>query len=467
MNSHSIVDLTALEQAALVRSGDLSSEELVRFYLDRIARHESGPQPLGAFVQVLGARALREARVKDRARRGGQPLPPFHGVPIGIKDLNLVAGARSRFGSRAWRYLWSPLDDRTVAQLRRGGFVILGKLATSEFGAMPVTETDLHPPARNPWDPMCSPGGSSGGSGAAVAAGLLPLAQGSDGGGSVRLPSSFCGLYGIKPSRGRLQNAFGIPDRNILYTDGPLARTVGDAAAMLDVMAGVSVGKPHWAPPPPRPFAQLALERSGPLRIRFATESKLTRTDPEVSAAVLRGVRALEALGHQVEEAELPEGTIAEFLPLWQRLISGVPLVRRSLLQPITRWLAEEGSKHDARAMGALYQTLRDRFLNWFGDADLWVTPTSPHPPPLLGAYANRPPREAFFEAAELGVFTAPFNITGQPAASVPIGFTGKGLPIGLQLAGRPLADATVLQVSRQLEEALPWRDRKSPAWQR
>ena len=154
------------------------------------------------------------------------------------------------------------MDDHTTAALRRGGFVILGKLATSELGAMPVTEPDIHPPTRNPWNLWHTPGGSSGGSGAAVAGGLLPIAQGSDGAGSIRIPSAFCHLYGIKPSRGRVPNAFGKPDRDILYTCGPIARSVEDAAAMLDVLAGLDGGRPHWAPPPPRPYRALLAEQA-------------------------------------------------------------------------------------------------------------------------------------------------------------------------------------------------------------
>lgn len=452
-----LLDLTALEQAALIRDGSLSSEELTRLYLERIA---AGNARVGAFVQVIGRRALRTARRKDRERRAGGPLPPFHGVPIGIKDVNLVRGTFTRYGSRALRWVFAPVDDRTTAALRRGGLVVLGKLATSELGAMPVTEPDIHPPARNPWDPAYTPGGSSGGSGAAVAAGLLPLAQGNDGAGSIRIPASFCGLFGLKPSRGRVANAYGFADRKILYTCGPLARTVEDAAAMLDVLAGLSVGAPHWAPPPPRPFQALLREPVPRLRIRCTLRSPIAPTDPEVEAAVRRALAVLEGLGHHVEEAPAPEASVEEFLPLWQQLIGAFPLPSFKRTQPTTRWLGEAGRRLAAPEVAALHARLHARFLTWCGDADLLVTPTVPVPPPRVGAFAGKPAAQAFHEAAALGVFTAAFNVTGQPAASVPAGLSAQGLPIGVQLAGPPLADARVLQVARQLEQALPWRRR-------
>lgn len=451
-------DLPALEQARLIRERALSSEELVRLYLERIARLD--PE-LAAFVEVVGRRALLAARWKDARRRRRAALPPFWGVPIGIKDLNVVRGVRTRWGSRAMPHLLLPFDDYNVAQLRRGGFVILGKLSTSELGAMPVTEPDIHPPTRNPWDTSRSAGGSSGGSGAAVAAGLLPIAQGSDGAGSIRIPAAFCHLFGFKPSRGRVRNQFGMPDKQVLYTSGPLAHTVDDAAAMLDVMAGLVDGRPHWAPPPAQPFAILARQPPRRMRIKLTTRSPLATTHPEIAAAVRSAAGRLAELGHDVEEGATPDGTLEEFLPLWQFLTAQMPLVRLARAQPITRWLAEPGRKLRGRDVRALHAELEARLLPALEAPDLWVTPTVPQPAPPIAAYADRPPAEAFADAAQFGAFTAVFNITGQPAASVPIGLTRDGLPIGLQIAGRRLADADVLQVARQLEAALPWRQRR------
>ncbi len=328
---------------------------------------------------------------------------------------------------------------------------------------MPVVETDTHPPTRNPWNPRHTAGGSSGGSGAAVSAGLLPIAHGSDGGGSIRIPSALCHLYGIKPSRGRVRNAFGKPDRDILYTCGPIARSVEDAAAMLDVMAGLDGGKPHWAPAPRRSYRALLAEPLKPLRIRFATKNPLAETHPEIAAAVEGAARLLGELGHHVEEGALPEATLEEFLPLWQHVVADVPFVRWSRAQPVTRWLADVGRGLEAEKVRALRRELAARILRMYDDVDVWLTPTVAVSPPEVGKYAGLAPKEAFGAAAELRAFTAAFNITGQPAASVPLGVTREGLPMGLQVAGRELADEVVLAVSRQLEIAAPWRERRAP----
>jgi amidase len=460
MSWNDVLAATALEQASMIRARSISSEELVRLYLGRIARMNPG---LNAFVTCFERRALADARAKDRLVRAGATLPTFHGVPVGIKDLNFVRFSWTRMGSRATPPIFSPFDDNTTASLRRAGFVILGKLATSELGAMPVVEPDTHAPTRNPWSPRHTAGGSSGGSGAAVAAGLLPIAQGSDGGGSIRIPSALCHLYGIKPSRGRVANSVGKDDGDILYTCGPIARSVEDAAAMLDVMAGLDGGRPHWAPAPHKTYRALLAAPLGPLRIRFTTKSPLVETHPEIAAAVEGAARLLGELGHHVEEGTLPEGTLEEFLPLWQHVVADMPLVRWSRAQAVTRWLAEAGGTLDGEKVRALRRKIAARHLRAYNEVDVWLTPTVAIPSPEVGAFARLPPAEAFRGAAELGAFTASFNITGQPAASVPLGLTREGLPMGLQIAGRELADDVVLAVSRQLEVAAPWRGRRAP----
>ncbi len=459
-STEQIAAASALEQAAALRRRQLSSVELVRSVLDRIAAADG---ELHAFVAVWAERALRQARAKDRALARGGPLPPFCGVPIAIKDLNFVRGGWTRMGSRGFRF-WSPLDDRATAQLRRGGFVIVGKLATSELGAMPVTEPDIHPPTRNPWQLGHSAGGSSGGSAAAVAAGLLPVAHGSDGAGSIRIPSSFCHLVGLKPSRGRLANAFGLNDRELLYTDGALTRTVADAAALLDLQAGVSVGRRHWAPLPPRPFSVLYREPPPPLLVRLVIRSSFGAVDPEVEQAVRGVAQTLVELGHRVEEQPPLHAELAEFLPLWQHQVAQVPFVRWSKVQPVTAWLAGAGRRVRRTQVIALRRRLSARLFGWFGDADLLLTPTTPTPAPPLGAFASLPPAEAFAAAAPLGAFTALANITGQPAISIPAGLSAAGLPLGAQLIGRTFAEAQLLAVAGQLEVAMPWAGRHPQA---
>jgi amidase len=459
-----ILEASALEQADLIRRGEISSEELTMLYLDRIA--VENPR-VNAFVQVLEKTVLADARAIDKRARSTSAsdakAEPFLGVPIGIKDLNPVRGSFTRFGSRAFERLYTPFDDATTARLRRGGFVVIGKTSTSELGSLPVTEPDIHPPTRNPWDLDVTPGGSSGGAGAAVAARMIPIAQGSDAAGSIRIPSSLCLLFGHKPSRGRVENSYGHDDRTIIYSCGPLARTVDDAAAMLDVMSGITMGEPHWAPPPPHPFAELARRAPHRLRIRFTTKSSLAETHPEVAEAVRRVARTLEKLGHSLEEGAMLEGDIEEFLPVWQQMAAQAPVHDWALTQPVTRWLGEQGKGVKQADIERLTAKMEAQVLAWFGDADVWLTPTVAVEPERIGAWRDLTPPEAFARAAKMGVFTAPFNVSGQPAASVPAGLTRAGHPIGVQIAGRPLDDATVLRLARQIEQETPWIQLRPP----
>jgi amidase len=458
----------ATEQARLLRRRELSALELIDAALTRIAR--DNPR-LWAFVEVHDGRARRAAQAKDReiaqAHRRGRvdALSPFCGVPTAVKDLNFVRGSRTRFGSRSFPRLWSPVDDHTVAQLRRGGFVILGKLATSEFGALPVTEPDIHPPTRNPWQPGFSAGGSSGGSGCAVSSGMIAVAQGSDGAGSIRIPAAFCGIYGLKPSRGRVANAYGAPDRTLLYTCGPFARCVDDAAAMLDVMAGISVGHPHWLPRPPASFAELAKRPPTRLRVKLATVSPDgSPVHPEWVAATLAAGELLRAAGHEVVASPMSSGTVDEFIPLYQHMLASVPGAKLSVLQPATRWLVEHGREVPVGQARKIFAALSHRVHAWVGDADLVLTPTVVGPPPAVGAWASLDGEAAFRAAAVYGAFTALFNLSGQPGASVPVGMSTEGFPIGVQVVGRETRDDWVLAVSRQLEEGFPRKERVAPS---
>lgn len=435
--------MSALDQARLIRERKLSSSELVRLYLGRIARHDPA---LGSFVQVIEEMALARARKLDAMPMEGRAR--FHGVPTGIKDLNLARGTFTRMGSKAFRYLFSPIDDITTAAIRRAGFVILGKLATSELGAMPVTEPDIHHPTRNPWNRAHTSGGSSGGSGAAVAGGLLPIAQASDGAGSIRIPASLCGLVGHKASRNSIPNDYGRIDPVGMITIGPIGRSVDDVAAMLDVLAERDS------------FLPASLKPVGRLKVRFTTTSPLGQCTPQIAATVHDVVKKLEGLGHHVEEGSPPEGNIEEVLPIWQRQIARIPLVRDSSLQPVTRWLRETGRHVPDDEVLRRARALAKRVLTWFGDVDIWVTPTLPIPPPRVGQWQGLGPEETFKAAAVMGAFTALFNLTGQPAVSVPAGISSEGLPIGVQIVGRVGSDGLVLAVARQLEQQLKWTER-------
>jgi amidase len=443
-----LLELTALEQAARIRAREVSSVELVRLYLDRIEALNPG---LSAFVRVHRRRALAQARRKDaELRRGAESLPPFHGVPTAMKDLNFVRGSVSRFGSRA---VWipSPVDCHSTASVRLGGFVIVGKTATSELGAMPVTEPDIHPPTRNPWDTERTSGGSSGGAGAAVAAAMLPIAHGSDGAGSVRIPAALNQLYGFKATRGRVANAYGLRDPDILYSCGPLARSVEDAAALLDVLARVDEFRRALREPAPRG-----------LRIGVLTHSRLAPTHPEIAEAVRRVAKQLESLGHTLDELRAPEGSVDEFLPVYQRQVRQALLPWR--LQPVPRWLRDAGKGVSAQSAKSIQHGLAKRILDTMRDFDLCLTPTVPVETPRVGAFAGLPAPEAFARAAQLGVYTATSNISGAPSASIPMGRMAGRWPMGAHLIGRVGDDALVLRVSRQLEEAMPWRTDWAPA---
>lgn len=430
-----LLDAGPVALATALRRREVGSEELVRSYLARIERHD--PR-LGAFVALWAQDALADARHKD-ARPGDAP---FWGVPIGIKDLNFVRGRVTRMGTRALPPLWSPVDDRTVTRLRRAGFVLMGKTATSEVGAMPVTEPDGRPPSRNPWDLARTPGGSSGGSAAAVAGGLLPVGHGSDGGGSIRIPASFCGLVGLKAGRGVVANAFGDDRPDLLYTCGVLTRDVADTAALLDVLATAPL-------PPPR---------TGPLRIRVVLDVPFVPTDPGVRAEVLAVAEALAGMGHAVEEAPGPVGDLDEFLPVWQRLVGTFWFLPWARTQPPTRWLGQSARGLPKGLAVARQAELTARWLAWQEGCDVLLTPTVAVPPPPVGSYAGPDGEAAFRAAAALAAFTAPFNVTGQPAISVPAGLHPTlGVPVGVQFVGPHGGEATLLALARSVEEARPW----------
>jgi amidase len=425
---------SALELAARLRRRELSSVELVRHCLGAIRR--ANPD-LGSFVAVAEARALREAAGADRRLARGDRAP-FLGVPTAIKDIEHVRGHATRMGSRAFRWLYAPLDGGTARACRRAGFVLLGKVATSELAILPIIDD---PPARNPHDRARYAGGSSGGSAAAVAANLIPIAPGSDGGGSIRIPASFCGLVGWKTSRGALASPFGPFDPVGISVLGPIARTARDAAALGDVLAGQAR------------YAGACDDRVPPLRVRVLAASPLVAVDPEVAAATIAVARRLAAAGHAVDDAPPVDGELDEFLPIMAYMVARVPLLpgmaRR--LQASTRWLHGVGRTVTRQACAAAGARLGHRVRAWFGDADVAVTPTVGVLPPRVGAFAGLTGEATFRAAAALGAFTAPFNVSGQPAISIPAGRSRDGVPIGVQLVGRPGADRLLLALAEQL----------------
>jgi len=454
--------LPATEQAALVSTGEVAPVELVEAYLERIERLD--PE-LRAYITVRAEEALAEARAPAPEDPG-----PFHGVPIALKDLDSTAGTRTTFGSRAFADYVPQLDLAHVRRLKAAGFIVLGKTATPEFGTTAFTESEVGGVTRNPWDTSRTVGGSSGGGGAALAAGLTPIAQGSDGGGSIRIPASCCGVFGLKPSRGRISSAPFGPGVG-LSTTGPLARTVADAAAYLDAVAGYEWGDPFWPPPPARPFAEAAV--TAPRRLRVAVTTT-PPTDAEVHAdcrvAAEDAAALLAALGHDVEEGA-PDwggaGLLEDFTPLWQVAPTLYGVEDLSLLTPFNRALGEAaGQTSSTEYVAALVRLqMRARKVVAFWERyDLLLTPTLALPPVPTGWAAEvDDPWEQYERAARFTPFTPIFNITGQPAASLPLHWTEDGLPVGVQLVGPPAGEELLLRACAQLEAARPWASRRPP----
>ena len=455
--------LPATEQARLVREREVSPVDLVELYLERIARLDPD---LGAYVTVRGEEALAEARSK-----ADEPATaPFHGVPISLKDLDTTAGIRTTFSSRAFASNVPDFDLTHIARLKTAGFVILGKTNTPEFGTTAFTDSALNGPCRTPWDLSRNAGGSSGGAGAALAAGLCAISQGSDGGGSIRIPASCCGVLGLKPSRGRISNAPFVPGIG-LGTTGPLARTTTDAASYLDAVTGYEWGDPFPAPPPERPFADEVGVEPGRLRVAFTTDPPI---DADVDAACVAAARdaadLLATLGHDVEEAA-PEwggdGLMDDFRAVWQTAPALYPVKDSSVLSPLNQAFlrgARETSSADYAAAVSRLQLRARKILPLWSNHDLLLTPTLATPPVPVG-WDTEPddPWEQFDRAARFTPFTAAFNVTGQPAVSLPLHWTDEGLPVGVQLVGPPSGEALLLRVASQLEAAHPWIGRRPP----
>ncbi len=444
----------AARQAELIAAGEVSSRELTELHLERIARLD--PQ-LNAFRVVLGEQALAEADAAD-ARRGSPTAGILAGVPVAIKDNVDVAGQETPSGTGATSGR-KHADALVVARLRAAGAVVLGKTQVPELCICCVTESLSFGATRNPWDPSRTPGGSSGGAGAAVAAGLCGVALGSDGAGSIRIPAAWCGLFGLKPQRDRIPLAPAQDGWHGLSVYGPIARTVADAALLLDATTDT------------RGYAAAAAREPGRLRIALATNlppGVPARASEDALRAVEETGKALRELGHVVTRTELDYGAAAGPAVL-ARYLAGIAQEFDALPHPErterrTRGFARlgraipRGLVERAVATGA---ELLARVERTFAQADVVLTPGPAGPPFAVGALQGRSAVWTLNAMLARVPWYAPFNATGQPAASVPAGFDADGLPLAVQLVARPDDEATLLSLAAQLERARPWAQRR------
>ncbi len=470
--------LDATHQAELVRRGDVTSLELVERAITRIER-------LNPEINAVIIPLYEKARA--HARSGAIPDGPFRGVPFLLKDFFCyTAGDPHHMGTRLLRDLGfvAPHDTYLAAKFRAAGLVVVGRTNTPELGTLPTTEPDAYGPTRNPWDPGRSTGGSSGGSAAAVASGMVPAAHANDGGGSIRIPASECGLVGLKPSRGR--TSFG-PDLGDplagLAVEGVLTRSVRDTAALLDAIAGAMPGDPYPAPPPVGPYTREVGAPPGRLRIGLLTRppGAAFTVHPDCRTAADGAARLLASLGHTVEESHPPALDEAETGQRFTEMfathnartqdvlgeLTGRPLGATDV-DPINWALAQMGRAMSApqylAAVDWLHAWTRRVAAWWVDGFDLLVSPTLPDPPPPLGTFDPRPdPIAAGLRASQFAAFTSPFNLTGQPAISLPLHWSSTGLPIGVQLVAAYGREDVLVRVAAQLEQAQPWADRRPP----
>ena len=469
---HDLLFRPASELAALVRDGEVTARELVSASLERI---EALDGQINAFTHVDADGALAAA---DAISAGDER--PFAGVPIAIKDNQPVEGMPLTFCADLFGDLVPPFDAAFVGRLRAAGFVIVGKTALPEYGILPSTESRRNGPTRNPWDLSRTPGGSSGGAGAAVAAGMVPLAHGNDGGGSIRIPAACCGLVGLKPARGRITLAPALGD-SFLVTDGVLTRTVAESAALLDVMAGPELGDATWAPPPAESFAASAAREVGRLRIGFTLAPPVGEggVDPIAERAVRDAAALLGELGHEVEELPTAPWQIPGVMELFSAAFG--PAVASTIVFAATiagrepaaadmeklSWYlwersAELGAAHYLAAQAQL-QALARGFVAAMSPYDAVLTPSLALRPRPIGELFgdNDDPAETFRRAGEFTPFCAIANVTGQPAISLPFAHGEDGLPVGIHFFGRPADEGTLLALGAQLEAARPWADRR------
>ena len=473
MSDSDLMFRSAGELAAMVRSGEVSARELVEVSLERI---ELLNPELNAFVEIDGERALASAQ-----QIGPGDQRPFAGVPVAVKNNRPVAGLRLTYGCALMEDFRCDYDHNVTRRLRDAGFVIVGTTTLPEYGILPTSEARIFGPTRNPWDLERTPGGSSGGASAAVASGMVPLAHGNDGGGSIRIPAACTGLVGLKPSRGRISVAPELGDSS-LGIDGMLTRTVADTAALLDVLAGYEPGDATWAPPPAEPFAQAAGGEAGRMRIAMTKLPPVATAavDPVCAGAADRAGELLRSLGHEVIEVDPPwqepglselfgvvfSSQIALSIAYSGHVAGRVPSSED--MEPMSWAIFSMISKLgtiEAQAAVVRLQAYSRRLVSWLSDYDALLTPALAERPLALGTLdtAAEDPMSTFTRSGLFTPFTPVFNASGQPAISLPLYEGEDGLPLGVQLVGAPAGEGRLLALASQLEAAQPWAARRAP----
>lgn len=471
MNLNDVLALDGLGQAELIRSKEITPLELIDAVVEKIER----------LNPKLNAIVIHMFEIARKTAQKEIPKGPFKGVPFLLKDLVAeYEGTPYTGGSAFLKGYISPQDTELVRRYKQAGLITLGKTNSPELGIGSVTQPRLYGPSRNPWDPSKTSGGSSGGSGSAVAAGFVAIAHGNDGGGSIRIPASCCGVVGLKPTRGR--NPLGPYYGELwggLAAEHVLTRSVRDSAAMLDVTSGPDIGDPYWAPPVEQSFSQAIKQSPGRLRIAFTDQTYSgTKIHPDCRSAVRDVAKLCEELGHHVEEASPKvNGSF-----LFEKFTKVLCVVAAGGLRDFTRITGRQPMKEDIEPLAwglakigeeisaaEYFETVQDlhklsrEVANFHETYDLFLTPTLGLPPVPIGSYLmkdNDDPIEIRRQMSNFSPFTTLQNVTGQPAISLPLNWNNKGLPIGTQFVGRFGDEVTLFRIAAQLEEARPWKDR-------
>ena len=461
---------SAWELRGLIAAGQVSPVELTELFLSRI--EELNPK-LNAYLTVTAEEAMASARVAEQAVVRGDTLGPLHGIPVSLKDLDLTRGIRTTLGSLLFKDTVPDRDSISVERTRQSGAIILGKTNTPEFGLSGTTENRLGDACRNPWNPERTAGGSSGGAGAAVAAGLCVLGSGSDAGGSIRIPSSFCGIYGIKPTLGRVARSGGLgqPAPNQFAQSGPMSRTVRDSALLLQVMAGPDPRDPNCIREKPADYLAALDQGVRGLRMAWSLDLGYAAVDPQVAEATAKAARVFEELGCSLEEAGL---TLEDPKEHWETIFStNSNLSYGHLFEQDPDSLTDYARKtyEHARTLTAAdyaralvgvgrVQAQLNQLLERY---DILLTPTMPVPAFPIGQRPQTIGGKPVDPQWGFTPFMSPINMAGLPAASVPCGFSADGMPLGLHIVGRWGEEATVLRASAAFEEARPWLDKRPP----